>query len=54
MGKTSRVLVLPKKWLDRHEGTTEFLVYENENDLRIVPVPNSTTANKRALLEGKQ
>ena len=43
MGKTSRVLVLPKKWLDRNGSPTEFLVYENESDLRIVPVPDSTT-----------
>ena len=54
MGKTSRVLVLPKKWLDRHGHPATFLVYENENDLRIVPVPDSTTASRRAKTEGSK
>lgn len=54
MGKCSRVLVLPKKWLDRNGSPTEFLVYENESDLRIVPVPDSTTAKRTTLSEGSK
>ena len=54
LGKTSQVLLLSKKWLDRNGSPTEFLVYENESDLRIVPVPDSTTASRRAKTEGSK
>ena len=50
LGSTSRVIVIPKEWLDRNGNPENVLLYVSDSELRVSPIieSDSVTANKRA------
>lgn len=49
----SKVLILPKLWLDKFPGVTEVLI-DADDKLTVTPIYNSVTANLRAKTEALQ